>query len=69
MEGGDASELEELHAKARALCHGFLGPFKVCSPFPVTAHANEEKLDVQPSKEKDGLWGFGGGGKKASKRS
>eukprot|EP00904_Undaria_pinnatifida_P009600 jgi/Undpi1/5770/HiC_scaffold_2.g01044.m1 len=28
LEGGDASELEELHAKARALCHGFLGPFK-----------------------------------------
>lgn len=26
--GGDSSELEELHAKARALCHGFLGPFK-----------------------------------------
>lgn len=25
----DLEELEELHAKAKELCHGFLGPFRV----------------------------------------
>lgn len=28
-EGEDYRELEDLHAQAKALCHGFLGPFKV----------------------------------------
>lgn len=29
LEGAEAEELEELHERSRALCHGFLGPFKV----------------------------------------
>lgn len=28
-EGEDARELADLHARAEALCHGFLGPFRV----------------------------------------
>jgi len=30
VEEGGAVELESLHAQAKALCDGFLGPFKVC---------------------------------------